>query len=512
MDSRFIAMPTLRLSPSPGSPTFVHMNHSVPSSITGVDLTGQQRQELDLDGSSLRKKKLRVVSLFAGIGGFDRAFENVGGRVLFQCELDKFCRAVLKRHWPKAQLAEDITKVNAEDIPEADVWTAGFPCQDVSLARGNHGRTGLKGHHTSLFFKLMDLVEHKKPKVLLLENVVGLLNSHKGADFAIILRELTKHGYAVSWRVLNARYFGVPQTRSRVFICAWQGDYRRALAALYEPVPGARYGRERVGFITPTSHPTGAIVPEVAYCVAATSGRHTGNDWARSYVSYKDRVRRPTPTESERLQGFPAGWTVPDNSFPMPSRGLDSERYRAAGNAVAVPVVTWVANRIAELAASNRPTAVKRSFDQDILRLAPDLQRDKNVVDFDWMMAQIDTGEFAHRWKSGGCAWDKGIVEGKSSMAPSIIPASKFVDILDADVPDDRYFLTSNAAVGIIRRADIVGRNLFPPMRHALEKMVGRIREVPPIRAEQYNAGDTGGQSSICAPRADKRRTVAEAR
>ena len=243
-----------------------------------------------------RKAKPGVNSLFAGIGGFDRAFELAGANVLMQCELDKFCQSVLKRHWPSTKLESDIRKLTPSEMPDADIWTAGFPCQDVSLARGNHGRNGLKGAHTSLFFRLMELVEVKKPKVILLENVVGLLNSHKGCDFAIILNELTSRGYGVAWRVLNARYFGAPQSRSRVFICAWLGDCGKAAASLFETLPGERPGSERKGFITPyKDQRTGAIVPEVAYCVAATSGRHTGNDWSRSYISYADAVRRPTP-------------------------------------------------------------------------------------------------------------------------------------------------------------------------------------------------------------------------
>ncbi|MEO6103788.1 MAG: DNA (cytosine-5-)-methyltransferase, partial [Pseudoxanthomonas sp.] len=147
-----------------------------------------------------KKSKFGVISLFAGIGGFDRAFELAGADVVMQCELDKFCQSVLKRHWPKAKLEADILKLDPATMPDADVWTAGFPCQDVSLARGNHGRSGLKGAHTSLFFRLMELIEIKKPKVILLENVVGLLNSHKGCDFAVILNELTSRGYAVAWR------------------------------------------------------------------------------------------------------------------------------------------------------------------------------------------------------------------------------------------------------------------------------------------------------------------------
>lgn len=424
-----------------------------------------------------RAKKVGVISLFAGIGGFDLAFERAGADVLMQCELDKFCQSVLKRHWPKAKIAADITKLDPSTMPDADVWTAGFPCQDVSLARGNHGRNGLKGAHTSLFFRLMELVEVKKPKVILLENVVGLLNSHKGCDFAVILNELTSRGYAVAWRVLNARYFGAPQSRSRVFLCAWLGDYRNAVETLFEGIAGTKPEPERKGFITATEDKkTGAIVPQVAYCVAATSGRHTGNDWSRSYVSYKDRVRRPTPTESERLQGFPTDWTIPEAKFPEPARGLDSERYHAAGNAVAVPVVRWIADRIvANLAAKKKPSPLP--FEDFVRKVAPDLAKDSRHVDFLEVLQGVERGNYSYRWKSSGCAWGHSVVEGASAPAPSKIVKSRFVDILDPSVPDDRYFLTANAAAGIVRRADVVGRTLFPPMRKALDKMAAPLQK-----------------------------------
>jgi DNA (cytosine-5)-methyltransferase 1 len=448
---------------------------------------------------------LRVASLFAGIGGFDKAFEFADAKIVAQCEIDPFCRAVLKRHWPKAALFEDIKAIVPEELPAADVWTAGFPCQDVSLARGNHGRSGLKGNHTSLFFELIDLVETKRPKVLLLENVVGLLNSHKGCDFAIILRELTKHGYAVSWRVLNARYFGAPQSRSRVFLVAWRGDYRRALASLFESVAGAKIGGERAGFTTPSTHKTtGAMVPKIAYCVAATSGRHTGNDWARSYVSYKDRVRRPTPNESERLQGFPAGWTIPGEGYRAPARGLDSERYRAVGNAVAVPVVRWIAERIAKASAQPNAERGRKDFRLESLELAPDLKKHTETLKFDAIMDEVQNGKFVYRWKGCGIAWGNNIVEGAAAPAPSKIVESRFVDLLDAEIPDERYFLTPNAAAGILRRADWVGRTLFPPMRAALENMV---REVAPAAPEpRQTAGEKIAKVSIRPSRPIQRR------
>lgn len=447
-----------------------------------------------------------VASLFAGIGGFDIAFESVGAKVAVQCELDPFCRSVLRRHWPQAKLIEDITRADPDDLASANLWTAGFPCQDVSLARGNHGRTGLKGTQTSLFFKLIELLDAQPPEVLVLENVVGLLNSHKGCDFAIILRELTRRGYAVSWRVLNARYFGTPQSRSRVFMVAWKNDVHRAVASLFEAQEGAKVGNARRGFITPTTHErTGAIVPEVAYCVAATSGRHTGNDWARSYISYRDKVRRPTASESERLQGFEAGWTIPGSDYRAPARGLDSERYHAVGNAVAVPVVKWVARRIVEAKSLHSRTRTT-DIAKEVLAMAPDLRKSPETLSFNDIMAEVDSGTFAYRWKGCGVAVGDLILEGATAQAPSVEIESRFVNLLDKEVPDERYFLTANAAVGILRRANAVGRTLFAPMHSALECLAGQ--KVSPSSAPVEKAGDVFAKASIRSLSPEQRTTI----
>lgn len=459
-------------------------------------------------GASIHSRFV-VASLFAGIGGFDIAFESVGATVAVQCELDPFCRSVLRRHWPKAKLIEDITTANPNDLAGTNLWTAGFPCQDVSLARGNHGRTGLKGRQTSLFFKLVELLDEQLPEVLVLENVVGLLNSHKGCDFAIILRELTRRGYAVSWRVLNARYFGTPQSRSRVFMVAWKNDFRRAIISLFEAVPGAKVSNARAGFITPTSHKaTGAIVPEVAYCIAATSGRHTGNDWSRSYISYNNRVRRPTASESERLQGFEAGWTIPSKDYRAPVRGLDSERYHAVGNAVAVPVVKWIADRIGR-AKSLRFKSTPTQIAKEALAIAPDLRRQTETLSFKNIMAEVDSGTFAYRWKGCGLAVGDLILEGATAPAPSSEIPSKFVKLLDNEVPDERYFLTANAAIGILRRADAVGRTLFAPMRSALECLAGvkASSSAPLVEKSGETFVETSIRSSSTEQRAIIKRT-----
>jgi hypothetical protein len=115
---------------------------------------------------------------------------------------------VLKRHWPNIQIASDVRELGSGDVPFAEIWCAGFPCQDLSLARTPHGRNGLRGTESSLFFKFRELVERHLPSIILIENVSGLLNSHGGADFTTLLLSLVDLGYGVSWRVLNSRYFG----------------------------------------------------------------------------------------------------------------------------------------------------------------------------------------------------------------------------------------------------------------------------------------------------------------
>src|SRR5690348_3982981 len=155
-------------------------------------------------------RKVAPNSFFSGIGGFELAFERHGFRTTFYCENDAFCRSVLRRHWPNVPEAADIADLDPAYLPEARVWTAGFPCQDLSLAKVPHGRHGFRGKNSSLFFTFHELLRARRPEVVLLENVAGLLNSHSGRDFGRVLEALTDLGYGVAWRVFNARYFGVP--------------------------------------------------------------------------------------------------------------------------------------------------------------------------------------------------------------------------------------------------------------------------------------------------------------
>lgn len=421
------------------------------------------------------RSKLTVSSFFAGIGGFDLGFQRAGIRPVYHCEIQPYCISVLQRHWPKIPSTSDILKVDPEIIPRSDVWCGGFPCQDVSVARGWLGRDGLSGKNTGLFYPFAELVKMKLPPVVIMENVTGLLNSHDGRDFAVILQAFHELGYGVSWRVLNTRYFGAPQSRPRVYICAWRGSGKRAFNVLFEKGNTFHPESQRLGFLRPTTcAKTGAHVPEVAFCLAATSGRHTGTDWSRSYISYHDQVRRLTPTECERLQGFPEGWTLPNEDFHLGDDAIDTLRYHAIGNAVSVPVVEWVAKRVRaefqrEQSGSLGAISLWDDVDYAISRVR-DFASKKAVT--------LEISTFVHRdeapkikWSSGGIMVSGCCVMAPVSASPRNPTKSLFVDVLDPVKPSARYFLSPNAATGILRRVESQNRELFGPLDAALRRL-----------------------------------------
>jgi len=302
-------------------------------------------------------RNFTVASFFSGIGGFDLGFQNKGFTINYQCENNKFCNSILEKHWPEVSRETDINEVSdGARIPISDVWVGGFPCQDVSLARMGP-RAGLKGKQSGLFYEFHRLLEQGRPRILLIENVPGLLSSHGGRDFHLIIRALAKLGYGVGWRVLNSKDFGVPQSRQRVFIVGSYGEGTGPGEILFEPECSPRdssaSGSNGEKLVSPFKRSVGdprkgPIVKSLAHCLYACSARHTGTDWSRNYASYPDgRVRRLVPVECERLQGFPDGWTIPIDDRFKDAEELDSHRYHAVGNAVTVPVVEWIADRIA---------------------------------------------------------------------------------------------------------------------------------------------------------------------
>lgn len=300
---------------------------------------------------------MKFVSLFAGIGGFDLGFERAGMSPMLQVENDPYPFKVLERHWPDVPKITDVKEVSADDIAEADLICGGFPCQDISVAGK---RAGLDGDRSGLWFEFARLVDSARPSWVVVENVAGLLSSNRGEDLATIVGTLADCGYGWAYRVLDSQYFGVAQRRRRVFIVGHIGA-GSAAEVLLEPeglpgdsapcrpegeaVAGTLAARTSGGGFPGTDEAAAGYltVHTTQDPIVGTSVMHALSTKECGGVPQTGAVRKLTPLECERLQGFPDGWT--DNLS-------DTRRYRALGNAVTVNVAEWIGRRIVQ---SNEP-------------------------------------------------------------------------------------------------------------------------------------------------------------
>ena len=290
--------------------------------------------------------KYKVASFFAGIGGFDLGLEKAEMEVVFQCEINSFCGSVLKKNWPETPLHTDIDTLSHLDIPDSNVWCGGFPCQDVSLA--NQGkRKGLLGERSGLFFTYAKLIKERRPDWIIIENVPGLLNSNNGEDFRTIIETLDELGYGLSWRILDAKHFGTPQRRRRVYIIGSFGDMRSArvlfdsssIEVSNTPSSGEK-PRNSIRYVNGLSETNIYSIQH-----AGIGRKPSAGPQAKGYRNDGETYTLDSRGSSDAVCSPDAPFRIRESS--RVSKELDSRRFRAIGNAVAVPIIEWIGNRIA---------------------------------------------------------------------------------------------------------------------------------------------------------------------
>ena len=185
--------------------------------------------------------KLRVLDLFSGIGGFSLGLERTGGfEAVAFCEIDPFCRAVLRKHWPNVRQYEDVREVKFGE-GGTDVVTAGFPCQDISLANAVWGgRAGVAGARSGLYRHVVRAIRMVRPRFTILENVAALL----GRGMGTVLGDLAEIGQDAEWHCIPMRAVGGSQERDRIFIVAYPGGERGEGLLSGAHIGAARQGRE----------------------------------------------------------------------------------------------------------------------------------------------------------------------------------------------------------------------------------------------------------------------------
>lgn len=300
-----------------------------------------------------------MIDLFAGIGGIRLAFQELGGRTVFSSEWDKHAAKTYRANFGESP-SGDITKIPLSDIPAHDLLVAGFPCQPFSQAGLKRGFADTRG---TLFFEIARIVDAKRPRALLLENVKQLRGHDKGRTLSTILRALDELDYEVHSEVLRAADFGVPQNRERIFIVGF--DRRTVTSPKDFAFPEPAGIPTKVGDILEGEVDERYTISDRLYAGHVRRKREhqaKGNGFGFSVVTpesaytntisaryYKDgseilieqgrghNPRRLTPRECARLQGFPEEFIIPVS---------DTQAYRQFGNSVAVPVVRAVAGRL----------------------------------------------------------------------------------------------------------------------------------------------------------------------
>ena len=351
---------------------------------------------------SLKSGAMKYATVCSGIEAPTLAWHPLGWEPVWFSEIAKFPSAVLKNHYPNVPNLGDMEKIHENEtfkksIGSIDLICGGTPCQSFSVAGLRGGMGDPRGNLALVFLALVSRI---RPRWVVWENVPGVLSSNKGRDFGSFVGGLGKCGYGWAYRILDAQYFGVPQRRRRVFVVGYIGDWRPPAAVLFEfnslrgnNPPRRETGQEFAANVAPSLTASGQGVQRTGETrgqdtVIAFGGRTSGcietacafnahgsgryDFESETFISAvaptltfggkspgsvtqqdaesgalvfqsKSGVRRLTPVECERLQGFP------DNYTKINSQTKDGPRYRAIGNSMAVPVMRWIGQRIEQV-------------------------------------------------------------------------------------------------------------------------------------------------------------------
>ena len=290
--------------------------------------------------------RVTFIDLFAGIGGFHLAFHNAGAKCVYASEWDEQARKTYEANFTKLSpslfkkgtFAGDLTKVKKSEIPNFDILCAGFPCQPFSQAGFKKGFEDIRG---TLFFEIAEIIKLKKPSAFFLENVRGLYSHDGGRTFETIKNILTNElGYSFHHAIVKASEHGLPQHRPRLFMVGFKDSN------LEFEFPEKRKLR-----FTMSDVMKGQVDREIGYTLRV-GGKRSPIDDRRNWDGYivDGEVRRLTPGEGKKMQGFPASF-----KFPV----SDSEALKQLGNSVAVPAIQDYAEAI--ITALGKKKVAKRS-------------------------------------------------------------------------------------------------------------------------------------------------------
>jgi len=296
---------------------------------------------------------MKFIDLFAGIGGIRLGFEEFFGECVFSSEIDIHAQATYEANF-KEKPSGDITQINEKDIPSFDILLAGFPCQPFSYAGLKKGFDDTRG---TMFFHIARIIDYHRPKVIFLENVKALKTHDRGKTLEKINNTLNEFGYTVYYEVLNARNFGLPQNRERIYIVAFLGN-------IHFNFPNGVVQYTRLGNILDKEVPEKYTISDLlwsghkrrklehkqkgngfGYSLFNENSPYTSTMSARYYkdgseILIEQRGKNPrklTPREAARLQGFPKHFIIPVS---------DMQAYKQFGNSVPVPVIKNIAKEI----------------------------------------------------------------------------------------------------------------------------------------------------------------------